>query len=88
MVIKLIKMQLNNNLRINNYIEEGCADVVALSKSRRVGCSKPIRFLKTCLLRMINGVDKTLFSPYLKNKITSVAGIYQSIIQPHYLIFR
>jgi hypothetical protein len=31
---------------------------------------------------MINVVDKTSFSPNLNNKTTSVAGIYQSIIQP------
>jgi hypothetical protein len=55
-------------------------------RARRVGCSKPIKFLKKCLLRMINVVDKTSFSPNLNNKTTSVAGIYQSIIQPHYLI--
>ncbi|MDR0603939.1 MAG: hypothetical protein LBG80_06525, partial [Bacteroidales bacterium] len=34
--------------------------------SLRVGCSKPIKSLKTCLLWMINEVDKTLFTPYLK----------------------
>jgi hypothetical protein len=55
-------------------------------KSRKVGCSKPIIFLKTCLLRMIKGVDKTLFLPYLKNKTTLVAVRYQFIIQPYYLI--
>jgi hypothetical protein len=36
--------------------------------------------------RMINGIDKTSFSPNSNNKTTSVAGIYQSIIQPYYLI--
>jgi hypothetical protein len=35
---------------------------------------------------MINGVDKTSFSPNSNNKTTSVAGVYQSIIQSYYLI--
>jgi hypothetical protein len=56
----------------------------AIKKSRQDDIS--VEENNTCLLSMIKGIDKTSFSPYLKNKTTLVAGIYQSIIQPHYLI--